>query len=225
MSRAPSRRARQAGVTIVELMVVMVVMTIVSTMIIGIWFALNNAYSFESVSAHQQDLARMAISRMGREIRDAQAPPVLTATAIEAAQPYDIEFYSTFNTTGAPNPAEPAPRLTRFIFRETDTETHVGALYRELAGADGVFDTADDQSMMLLDHVVNRVPTPNRDLFTYYAFDGSGNLFRSSDTSVTVSPTAVVDVQITLLVDLNPGKSPRYVTVQTTVQPRNMRHL
>jgi hypothetical protein len=207
-----------------ELVVVVAVMTIVSGMIIGIWFNMTSAFSFGATSDKQQDFARDAVSRMAREIRDAQAPASSTSGAFAVTDPFEIEFYSTFNTADAADPLT-EPRLTRFVFRETDTETHVGAIYRELAGEDGVFDTADDSSTVLVSDVVNQQQSPSADVFTYGAFNGSGELYESLDTSVTVAPSSIVNVTMTLMVDLNPGKSPRFMTVETTVQPRNVRHL
>jgi len=208
------RSRRQQGVTLVELLVVMVIMAIVSTMIIGTWIAVSRAYSFSSVSDRQQDFARQAVSRMAREIRDAQAVLGSTTPAFVKAYPYEVQFYSTFNTVDADDPST-TPRLTRFIYRD-------GAIYRELAVAGGDFTTPPSFSTVLVKNVVNAQVQPNRDLFTYAAFDGSGNLYTTGTLTAT---SAIVNVKISLLVDLNPGKSPKYMTVETTVQPRNVRHL
>ncbi len=216
------RHRRQRGVTLIELVVVMAVMTIVSGMIIGIWFNMTNAFSFGATSDKQQDFARDAVSRMAREIRDAQAPSGSSAGAFVLTAPNEIQFYSTFNTADAANPAS-EPRLTRFRL-ETDPDTGVGSVYRELAdGTD--FGGPGAVSTMLVDNVVNEEQSPSQPLFTYSAFNSSGHLYQSAEPTPTVLPAAVVNVAIDLLVDLNPGKSPNYMSVKTTVQPRNMRHL
>jgi prepilin-type N-terminal cleavage/methylation domain-containing protein len=215
---------RQQGVTLVELVVVMAVMTVVSGMIIGIWFNMTNAFSFGATSDKQQEFARDAVSRMSREIRDAQAPSGSTAGAFVVTGPFEVQFYSTFNKSDAADPGS-APRLTRFIWEETNSTTHVGTVYRELADTSGSFTSADAVSTVLVKDVVNKQLTPAQDLFTYAAFNNNGELYQSQDTSVTVAPSAVINVTITLMVDLNPGKSPKYMTVKTTVQPRNVRHL
>jgi len=211
--------------TLVELLVVMAVMTIVSGMIIGIWFNMTSAFSFGATSDKQQEFARDAVSRMSREIRDAQAPGAgSTAGAFVVTGPYEVQFYSTFNKSDAADPTT-EPRLTRFIWKETNATTHVGAIYRELADSSGSFVSANAVSTVLVKDVVNKEQSPPHDVFTYAAFSGSGQLYQSQDSSVTVAPSAVVNVTITLMVDLNPGKSPHYMTVKTTVQPRNVRHL
>ena len=45
----------------------------------------------------------------------------------------------------------------------------------------------------------------------------------SDGTTTLVDPSRIVEVGITLLVDLNPGKAPNYMDISTTVQPRNVR--
>lgn len=204
---------KEDGVTLVELLVVMIIMTIVSGMIITVWFSLNNAQAFSSTSDEQQGFARDAMSRMASEIRDAQAPQNSNTTPFVVASPTEVDFYTTYNTTGASDPTS-KPTLARFILRN-------GAIYREEAGADKVFGTSDDASQQLVGNVVNQAQ--GRDLFTYWAFDANGKLQPS--TTTTVLPSAIVDVTITLLVDLNPGHSPAYMTAKTTVQPRNVLQL
>jgi prepilin-type N-terminal cleavage/methylation domain-containing protein len=211
------RKDPQAGVTLVELLVVIVIMGVVSTMLVGVWFALTNASAFSSTSSQQQDNAREAVARMSREIRDAQAPTAGNAGAFVLADPYQIEFYSTFNDVDAENPSS-VPQLTRFIYKETDSIKHIGAIYREKydGGAWG-------SSVLLVDHVVNKALSPNATVFTYTAFGDSG--VYQSDGTTSVPAGQIVDVTISTRVDLNPGHSPNYVTLQTTVQPRNMLQL
>jgi len=205
------RNDLQAGITLVELLVVMVIMTIVSTMLIGVWFALTNASAFSSNSSVQQDNAREAVARMSREIRDAQAPADVNVSEFVMAQPNEIRLYTTFNDANADDPLT-IPRLVRFFYEETDAATHSGAIYREIStgGAWG-------SRLLLVKNVVNQAQSPTRPVFTYTAFGDSG-VYQSDSLA---DPSQIVDVTITALVDLNPGHSPAYVTLQTTVQPRN----
>lgn len=216
-------RKRQGGMTLVELLVAMVIMGVLSTMIIGTWIALTNAYSFTSRSNKQRDYANQAIARMAREIRDAQSVPGSTTAAFVRAYPNEIRFYSTFNMAGASDPTS-TPRLTRFILKETSTTTHVGAIYREFPGPDTIFDNGNDVSRLLVGDVVN-LRTAD-DLFTYHAVDpATGIMYPSVGMTTLVPPARVQTVGILLQVDLNPGKSPNYMDIATTVQPRNVRHL
>lgn len=218
----PLPRKSQSGVTLVELLVVMTIMTIVSGMIISVWFGLNNASAFTASSLEQQDFARDAISRMAAEIRDAQVPSNTTDTAFKGSSANEIDFYTTYNTSAAADPTT-TPTLWRFILWTN------GSIYREPAQSDGTFPldpSADPKASLLVSNVVNSAH--GRDLFTYSAYNADptshdfGKLYYSSGTTKTIAPSDIVTVQITALVDLNPGHSPEYVTVQTTVQPRNV---
>lgn len=221
MIRVASPR-RQQGVTLVELLVVMSVMLVLSTMIIGTWVALTNAYSFSSRSDKQRDLARQAMDRMAREIRDAQEPLGTSSPAINLAHPNEIRFYSTFNSTGASIPTT-EPRLTRFIYKVINAADGVGAIYREFPGLDGDFDTTNDNvSELLVDDVSN--DGAGKDVFTYWSYDPvTADLESSHGMTKLADPSRVVEVGITLLVDLNPGRAPNYMDISTKVQPRNVR--
>lgn len=223
MRRQPHRS--QSGITLIELLVSIIVMGILSSMIIGTWISLSNAYSFNSHSNKQRDLARQAISRMSREIRDAQAPWTgVTRTAFKLVKSDQIQFYSTFNAVGAPDPST-RPQLTRFILRG-------GTIYREKPGPNGVFDRGvdvgvDDVSTPLVGYVVNDPESVSKDLFTYHYYDLSG-LVSSNSTDSThplvplPSPGVVQAVGLNLYVDENPGRSPNYMDLNTTVKPRNV---
>jgi type II secretory pathway pseudopilin PulG len=218
--------------TLVELLVAMIVMTILTTMIIGTWISLSKAYSFTSRSDKQRDVATQAIARMAREIRDAQAPGS-TTTAFALADPKQIQFYSTFNMllpgsdgilgtaddVTASDPTSP-PRLVRFVLLDS-------TIYRELADSNGQFTGPNVVSSPLVRDVVNEAQ--RKDLFTYSAVNPTtGQMYQSSTTptaTVSIPAARIQTVRILLLVDLNPGKSPTYMDISTTVQPRNVRHL
>lgn len=219
-------RRRQSGMTLVELLVAMLIMGILSAMIIGGWVTLTKAYSSTSRSNRQRDFANQAIARMAREIRDAQKIPAGTSAAFVRAYPSEIRFYSTFNTSTANNPTT-TPRLTRFILKANDVTTNVGTIYREFPGADGLFagdvgDTGDDISHRVVGDVVNL--RTGDELFTYHAIDpATGSMLQGMTTLVPAD--RIQTVSILLQVDLNPGKSPNYMDIETTVEPRNVRHM
>jgi prepilin-type N-terminal cleavage/methylation domain-containing protein len=214
---------RQKGLTLIELLVGVMIMGIITTMIIGSWVTLTKAYSSTSKSSRQRDFATQAIARMAREIRDAQRVATGTTAAFTFAYPNEIRFFSTFNTADAANPTT-TPRLTRFILRETDADTHVGAIFREFPGPDGVFDTGDDVSQRVLGDVVNL--RTGDDLFTYHAVNpATGTSYASDGMTTLVPPDRLQTVGILLEVDLNPGRSPVYMDIETTVEPRNVRHM
>jgi prepilin-type N-terminal cleavage/methylation domain-containing protein len=215
----PVCRRSQSGVTLVELLVVIIIMSIVSTMILGTWFALSRAYANATQSAEQRDHAQMAMERLTREIRDVQAvPPVGTVPALDglAISPSDLgptslRFNTTFNMAEDDVPST-EPRLVEYSLAS-------GTLYRRLAGADRVFG-ADDLPQAVVEHVVNAA-----DLFQYYYYDGTGDLMRSSGTTDLPSSTSRIKaIKVTLLIDLQPGHSPEHMKIVNVVQPRNQRN-
>jgi prepilin-type N-terminal cleavage/methylation domain-containing protein len=215
----PVFKKNQSGVTLVELLVVIIIMAVVSTMILGTWFSLSRAYANATQSAEQRDHAQMAMERLTRELRDAQAAPpsALDASGISSNDlgPSSIRFNTTFNMVAAATPST-VPHLMRY---RLDGET----LFRELAGDDRQFGTVDDRQEVVLEHVVN---TANgADLFQYYYYDGTGHLQRSTGTTgVPTNTIRIKAIKITLLVDLQPGRSPEHMKIVNVVQPRNQRN-
>lgn len=96
----------QGGLTLIELLIGMVIATIISAMLLLSWFALNRSFVFAVNSGESRDNARLALSRMQREVRDAQQPPYgypvagLSEAAIFRARTYWIAFFTTFNKAG-----------------------------------------------------------------------------------------------------------------------------
>jgi type II secretory pathway pseudopilin PulG len=221
-----NRRGRnnQSGISLIELLISMVILTIVSTMILGTWFALSRSYAHTVRSDKQIDTARDAISRMSREIRDAQGVLGTTDVPVPFVRTYadEIRFYSTYNAAGAWNPLSP-PQLTRYMYRVTNAAQGTGNIYREYAGANGTFDSTDPSVVVATDVANSR---EGQDVFTYMAYNHStGQPYYSDGTATLIAPADMVSVGISLLVDLNPGKSPNYTDVSTTVNPRNIRQL
>ena len=66
---------RQDGFTLIEMLVTLIIMGIVTTMVLTIWFSLQSSYAFSINSNNSRSIARDSIARMEREIRDAAAQP------------------------------------------------------------------------------------------------------------------------------------------------------
>ena len=213
------RRGRdsQAGMTLVELLAAMAIMTIVSTMIIMSWVALSRSYAFSVKSSKSREYARDAVSRMTREIRDAQG--IGSSWPLVQAGPYLLTFTTAFNRSGSDDPLT-QPRLVRYSLE-------TGRLYRtaDTIGGTGVGngDLSDETPVQLVTDVVNPTtgasPVP---VFRYTYIDSDGS------TKFTANPTAgllsrIISVEIRLRIDLNPGHSPDYFELVTTSQPRNLR--
>ncbi len=120
---------KQQGISLVELLVAMSIMSVITAMLLLGWFSLSRSYGFTVHSANARDSGRQAIQRLQREIRDAEKPPqgyLGTSTydapdaIIYRARPYWIALSTTFNNAGnstvgwsgpTPTPSPSRPHL------------------------------------------------------------------------------------------------------------------
>ena len=227
--RAGRPAGRQHGITLVELLIAMTILAVVSSMILMSWISLQKSYAQTSRASQSREFARDAVARLTQEIRDAQGSN--QGSAITEAEPMRIVFYSTYNEAGNATPGL-APRQTAFVY-QWSTATGSGKIFRVVdANGNGVADELGDNDSlaatngrMIVDNVVNcnnpSAANPTS-VFTYSYYDASGT-YTTSDSPPDASITTIRAVHIRVLVDLNPGRSPVYMDLQTTAQPRNMR--
>ena len=97
-SRRPLRR--EAGITLIELLIAMTIMTILSGMIVMGWVSLQRSYAYSTKSADARGTARDTMARMRREIRDAMTQPSSGLGPIVVAENNHIQIMSAFNDTG-----------------------------------------------------------------------------------------------------------------------------
>ncbi len=206
----------QAGVTLMELLVVCVIGSIVAGAMITTWFGLTRSSAITTSHAQTRDFARDGVARLVREIRDAEALP--GQAAVVDAQPTSLAFTTTFNQEG--NEVDSTlPRLVRY-------EVWQGALYRDMYAA-GVTDSASNAALrrdMVIPHLIESGP-----IFSYTYIDENGTQRPQLGEDATHEITGRDDlsrlllVKIRVLVDLDPGKAPngRYIT--TEAQLRNQR--
>lgn len=218
-----SRRTHnQSGMSLVELLVGVVILSIVSTMVIMIWVGLQNSYSYTVKSDTARAIDRDAMARMTMEIRDAQGQgdgqPLAGRPAILSAASNEIRFTTAFNdpgTTGADNVL-----LTRYYY-EAATQRIIRQ--RDINN-NGVFDSGD-RSTVVASNIVNAIipnsgnPTP---LFKYAYRDAATGQLVVGAASVS-DPLTMTTVDIRMLADLNPAHTPIYMDLRSTIQPRNLR--
>jgi prepilin-type N-terminal cleavage/methylation domain-containing protein len=237
MARSRGRLRPQAGLTLVELLVVMAIMGIVTTMLVAGWISLQRASAFTIQTNNARATARDALSRVSNELRDAQptALPIATPTPayvgklLTNAQPMTATFYSVYNQPGAGEDlgGATARRLTR-IWLDTSGSSPQKTLYWERdVSNNGAFGDPTDRTIILARNVVN-ASMPNNDVtpsatytavFTYGYRDGSG--FHTADTIASAYLASVISVQVRLIIDANLDHSPSPIDVTTTVLLRN----
>lgn len=234
---SPSRGQRDAGVTLVELLVVMTISVVLGGMILLTWFALSGSYANTVKRGEAGDQARFALARMVREIRDLEQPPAsVSEVGLVRARPFYIVLYTTFNKAGNTS-ADVPPRLVMYRlysngelwrFADVDGNGSIGGVNITLEGNFPLSERASGEGgQVVTGNVVNCVtpsaasPTP---VFTYIYYGADGTLATNvHDVRGTTNRSQVRAVGIDLLVDLNPGKSPVYTHLRSTAQLRNAR--
>lgn len=224
---ARRRPHRQAGLTLVELLVAMGILSVLTTMILMSWFALQNSFGFSVQASHAREAARDAVSRMTVAVRDAQSTTYGTTpyNAIFVALRSEIDFNTTYQLLSgnptAPSDVNTPPVRACFLFDQDKI------YYLVDRDGDGLENEKASRSGkdVIVDNVVNASkPSTYKptDVFTYTYFSGEGVLKSASSVSGT-SLSKIYSVQIHVLVDLNPNRSPVYMDLKTTAQPRNLR--
>jgi prepilin-type N-terminal cleavage/methylation domain-containing protein len=226
-ARSAAGRRRQAGVTLVELLVAMVIMTVITTMIIGGWIALQSSYARSVNQNDARSSARYALDFASAEIRGAQPQTVTTPpqSPITLATPMEIDYYSSHDQPGtaADGTGTGNLRLTRIYLNTTS-----GTLYwqRDTNGS-GTWGSGD-RTIVLATGVLNN-STANSNVtpgtaytavFTYGYLDSNGN-YTSADTVTSANLAAIVSVTVHVLVGTQSSHKIAPADLQITVAPRN----
>jgi len=216
-------------------------MSVISAMILLSWFALSKSYSYSVTSNKARDNARQAIARLEREIRDAQGNEATTEVALVRARPRWIVVSTTFNDALNANP-NTLPRLVMYrLYRDGELwRFHDANRDGVIAGVDmsppdtwpaaNPFNTAEQangegRTLLVKDVVNDKVPSVDNPtpLFRYSRYEADGSLVQDQVYLGSTNRGRVVAVQVNLMVDINPERSPIYTEFQTTAQLRNQR--
>jgi prepilin-type N-terminal cleavage/methylation domain-containing protein len=206
MSRlvAPSRRDRhQAGMTLVELLVVVAISLLVGAVLVGFLDNTTSIVGRAAADVQAENEARLALRTMTQDIR--------------AARPSSISFTSLIATPGACPAAPTAANCLSFrIHRGTAASPNcqTTVTYGLLAG--WVQQTRSDadcaSNIAISRRLIGNVANGSTPLFTYY--DASG-------AAMTSGQAAATSVRITLVVTYPGGLQPLSFT--STLSLRNAR--
>jgi hypothetical protein len=168
---------------------------------------------------------------MEREIRDAAAQPDTLRPGVDSGYPYvdaainlaapsQIDFTTPFN--------DPSLVVEDVAYKYVaNAGGKDGTLYRYRATNQTCIDPTTDPTAVqsiLASNVVNYTAGNNIPIFTYTSYAAGGTYTTSNTVTGTANLQNILSVQIHLLVDTNPGHSPVYMDLLSTVEPRNMRH-
>ena len=228
------KRGSQAGLTLIEVLVSMIIMSVISTMLVGGWISLQRAYSFTSATNSARATARDALDRMSSEIRTSQPPTAAVTTQFylpaSPTYPYmcgptSCVFYSAYNNsaaadgaglalTGSTPPAASAIRLTAIWLRTSDSTL----LWQRDTNNDGL--DASDRTIVLARNCVANAAV-SRNIFTYYFRDATTGVYSHASALTSGTVANLRSVRMELVMDANLSHTPTYVDLATTVRPRN----
>lgn len=193
-------RDSQAGLTLIEMLVSMIIMAVISTMLVGGWISLQRSYAFARVTNTSRATVRDALDRVSSEIRMAQPPsadplvkspfylpatptsPFASGTPSSACGPTTCLFYSAYNNsavadgsglalTGTTPPSTAKMRLTAIWLDTTGTSAQKVLKLTRDTNNNGSLTDAGDRTIILARSVVNTAASVNRNIFTYYFRD------------------------------------------------------
>jgi prepilin-type N-terminal cleavage/methylation domain-containing protein len=189
--RVSEKHSREAGFTVVELSVVMVIMGVVATALVGMLVSQSRLAERVNSAANNQEVLRQALIEVSKDVR--ASDPILWQSDITA-------YGSTL------------PMRIRSVSNDVDRNLRwrisQGALIREELDATASNVTA----------VSYRIPNiSNSTVFTYYRADGSAYALSGLDAGALDRCTVKVHIKITG----SPEAGPAATTVETDVQVRN----
>jgi prepilin-type N-terminal cleavage/methylation domain-containing protein len=233
MDQSVKRRVSrcQAGMTLPEVLITMIVLAIVSTMLIGGWISLQRAYASTRATNTARAASRDALDRISSELRECQPPNLISGQALfTRTDPNEADFYSSYNQPGASTDGTGIGVLHRTrIYLDTATRT----LYwqRDTNGnydLGALWNDPNDRKLVLAKNVVNAIVpdttvTPNSAstaIFTYGYRDASGT-YHADYSKGGTDPATIVSVRVRLITDTNPLRTPDHIVLTTTLRPRN----
>lgn len=229
--RSPYRTAasrndarRQAGLTMVELLVTMSIAVVLTGMILMTWFALQSSSAEQARANEARDITGQAMSRMVREIRDASSSGI---SAIAYAGQDQVSVYTTFNDPGATDGGFGDLLMTTFKYVLGSDGVGRIIRYRDVNNTpDDPLNLSDDRATVVADHVLHDNNAP---IFAYWYFGADGpatSTFPGPPVDVPADRMQYIyAVEIDLVVDMNGVHAPPPVVLKSLAQIRNARPL
>jgi prepilin-type N-terminal cleavage/methylation domain-containing protein len=234
-------REVQAGITLVELLVVMVILSVVTTMLIGGWISLQRASAFAVQTNNSRATARDALDRVSTELRDSQPPtlatptptptpaptstPALSYPILTYARPMEAVFYSAYNQPGANEDGSGtgALKLTRIYLDTASGFTPQKTLYwQRKTDASTGWALGTYREVVLAKNVVNNsIPNSSYTPIFTYGYGVGGSLTWTDNSDGTLNLATITAVRLRLVVDANLAHTPTYIDLSTTVILRN----
>lgn len=208
----------------VELMVAISLLGIVVVAAMGAMITALRTQNVESNAVQQESTARTALQALAKTMRGANYPAGDTysnSSIFVSATPDDVTFYSDTLGTGV-------PQLVRYYLDSTHTILEQDVTSANCASS-CTYQGQTPRTSVVSTNLVNLDTSgctgiANTDVFSYfYADPGTGQLTVVPSGSLYNNLVDISYVQVTLVIDVNPGHSPNCQVVQTGVSLRNWR--
>ncbi len=197
-----------AGLTLAELMVTLVLMGILGTMMLGATVMVSRTVTNAQASGDSLDIARIGMNRMARSIRagiEIVRSGQANQPAIDAMGTNSLTIYSSLG----PSPT----KITYAIDANRNlTETVVAA------GGTSPYWTFTGTAKKTI--IAYKIPVTAPNLFTY--LDANGTVLSTQSASDDATTGLVKQIQLNLQCDANPGKGVGPVTLTNTVVLPNL---
>jgi prepilin-type N-terminal cleavage/methylation domain-containing protein len=213
------------GMTLVELVIGMALLSMVLAMAGGFLVTAQNQENFVSQATRQQADARLALERVSRNVREATYPEgygVYNSSVFAGADKYELTFHTDVDRDGQ------ADRVRYWL------DTTTGELRRSVVAPNCAVTcayTGPARTDLVLGNVRNheggrcsRPATTTAPLFRFWKGNPKGGGVE------ILTPAALTDqlvdinfVQITVQIDQNPDRPPACQSITTNINVRNWR--
>jgi prepilin-type N-terminal cleavage/methylation domain-containing protein len=201
MSSIPYRWSRRRGMTLIELLVTLAILSVVNIAIMTLIqsFYKNNNYLIEETSALAS--ARKGVNYSITALRE-------TTYGDDGSYPIAAAATSTVTLYANINSSSSVERI-KYVLLD-------GTLYKTVTASSGnppVYPSNAQSTSTIATNVRNTNATP---MFTYY--DNNGTQLSTTSTNVAL----ISSVRVQVLVDLNPNRAPNVFTLSQSATLRNV---
>ena len=208
--RVPSQGS-QAGFTLVELMVTILVAGILAAAVLAVFTSVLRTFSTSQIRMQNQDQARLAMNQLTRYLRMSSVSESITTTrsdAIQVAGPQEIVFYTDLDGDGA-------AEKTRYYL--SGTTLFMQTAEPVMTDAPPTYAPYSSTGEIIRTGVRNGV-TP---IFRYYRLDSAtGELVLMTSTNTFDLREQILSVECTLYVNDSPELTDSAVRLASRVQIR-----
>lgn len=206
------RMGREGGLTLVELLVVMLIAAVISTAALITLSAVTGVFHSQQVRIINQDDARTAVNQMARYIRMATSSadnPSTLSNSIATALPQDLEFYCDLDGDGR------AEKVRYYLNGTNLLQQYAPAVWKTSPKPHWEYPAYTTHALVIQDGVRNG----SHPVFTYYYYDKNHGLTAFAPNTAE-SRRKIVTVTVSVEVNERPELAGSNVVLATDVQLR-----